>query len=76
MNLRRLLLVLFAATVSLAISAQVRVTGTVVDENNDPVIGASVTQKGNAKNGVATDIDGKFTLMLPSGAHVKVTYVG
>ena len=76
MSLKKLLLLFVLAAFSLAVTAQVKVSGTVVDENNEPVIGASVIQKGKAKNGVATDIDGKFTLTVPSGAHIVVTYLG
>ena len=62
------------ALASLGVAAQV--SGTVLDENNDPVIGASVVQLNNPKNGVATDIDGHFTLNVPSGTKIKITYVG
>lgn len=56
------------------------VTGTIVDENKEPVIGATVKLKGNAKIGIATDIDGKFSLDVPEselkdGALV-ISYVG
>lgn len=56
------------------------VTGTIVDENKEPVIGATVTLKGNARIGAATDIDGKFSLDVPDselkdGALV-ISYVG
>lgn len=52
------------------------ITGTVVDENGDPVIGASVFEKGNSRNGVATNIDGKFSLKVKPGTMLKVSYVG
>ena len=54
-----------------------RVTGTVVDESGEPVIGANVLVKGVAKVGVVTDIDGKFTLALPSGATtIVISFIG
>ena len=37
------------------------VTGTVVEQNGEPVIGATVMEKGTA-NGTSTDIDGNFTI--------------
>lgn len=51
--------------------------GTVVDENGEPVIGAQVKVKG-LKQGVVTDIDGKFTLPngVKRGTEIVITYVG
>ena len=74
MSLKHLLLFLVMALATLGVSAQV--SGTVYDENNEPVIGASVVQQNNPKNGVATDIDGHFTLNVSPGTKIKVTYVG
>ena len=73
MSLKHLLLFLVMALASLGVAAQI--TGTVLDENNEPVIGASVVQQTNPKNGVATDIDGHFTLNVPAGTKIKITYV-
>ena len=74
MSLKHFLLFLVMALAALGLNAQV--SGTVIDENNDPVIGASVVQQSNPKNGVATDIDGHFTLNVPANTKIKVTYVG
>ena len=52
------------------------ITGTVVDENGEPVIGASVFEKGNSRNGTATDIDGKFSVKVKPGTMLKVSYIG
>ena len=52
------------------------VTGTVLDESNEPAVWASVTQKGNSKNQVSTDNDGRFKIFVPAGAKVRVSYVG
>ncbi len=56
--------------------ATVTVTGTVLDENNEPVIGASVVQKGVSSNAVATNFDGNFTIRVPQGATLNISYVG
>ena len=74
------LFLLLAAVLSVALcaSAQTRtVTGTVLDESNDePLMGASVTA-GNAKTGVATDIDGNFAISVPAGVNtLHVSYIG
>lgn len=51
-------------------------TGTVLDSTGEPVIGASVFVKGTSK-GVATNIDGQFTLTgVKSGAVIHVSSVG
>ena len=52
-----------------------RVAGVVVDEKGEPVIGATVAVVGS-KQGVVTDIDGKFVLDVPRGATLKVSFVG
>ena len=56
--------------------AQVTVKGQVLDETNQPVIGASVFVVGTS-NGTATDIDGRFTVQAPSSSSkLKISYVG
>ncbi len=51
------------------------VTGTVIDELNEPVIGANIMEKG-AVNGTVTDIDGKFSLSVPDNAILQISYIG
>ena len=52
------------------------VTGTVVDEIDEPLIGVSVTLPG-FNIGVTTDIDGHYTINVPAGADkISFTYVG
>lgn len=57
--------------------AQTTYRGTVVDAaNNEPLVGATVMPIGGGQ-GAATDIDGKFSITVPSNVHTaKVTYVG
>lgn len=53
-----------------------QVTGVVKDVNGEPIIGASVTEKGT-HNAAVTDIDGRFTLKLENkGSDIQVSYVG
>lgn len=52
------------------------VSGRVVDATGEPVIGASIVEKGNPKNGVVTDVNGHFTLNTPPGAKLIVSYIG
>lgn len=51
------------------------VTGTVFEKNGEPVIGATVMEKGTA-NGTSTDIEGKFTINVSPKATLVVSYVG
>lgn len=56
--------------------AQGVVKGTVVDSAGEPIIGASVIEKGLSSNGVVTDFDGNFTLKLKSSNKAVVSYLG
>lgn len=70
-----LVLLLVVAGVSVAL-AQRTISGTVLDENDDGMIGASILVKGTS-TGTTTDIDGNFTLNLPEGAEtLVVSYTG
>ena len=51
------------------------VTGTVVEQNGEPVIGATVMEKGTA-NGTSTDIDGNFTINVDVKGTLVVSYIG
>ena len=61
----------------IATAQTTQVTGTVISmEDNMPVIGASVVVKGTT-TGTVTDMDGNFTLEVPSDAHfIQISYVG
>ena len=76
-NMRAVLLSLLVTLISLSVSAQnVTVTGTVKDKTGESVIGASVVEKGNTGNGTITDIDGNYSLSVPSNATLVFSYVG
>lgn len=51
------------------------VTGKVLDENGDPVIGANIVEKGTT-NGTVTNIDGDFTLTVENNAVIQISYIG
>ena len=53
-----------------------KITGVVKDANGEPVIGANVTVKGQSSIGTITDIDGRFTLDVPSNSTLQVTFIG
>ena len=75
-----LLLVLAFISISIPVPAfqsqtEVKVSGTVMDENNDPIIGANILVKGT-NYGVVTDLEGDFELSVPVGATIKVSFIG
>lgn len=66
---------IFLGTVT-SMLAQRTITGLVEDsQTKEPVMGASVAVKGTAK-GAITDLDGKFSLSVPDGATLTVSFVG
>ena len=75
--MKKLLLFLVAVMTSLGLYAQnVKVSGTVVSTSDgEPLIGASVMVKGSSV-GTATDMDGNFTIEVPSGKTLSFSYVG
>lgn len=52
-----------------------KVEGIVKDTSGEPVIGATVMEKGT-NNGTITDFDGKFTLQVTEGASLEISYIG
>ena len=67
-----LLLSLFAMP---ALAQNQTVTGTVVDENGEPVIGATVTVEGT-KTATITDLDGNYSIQAPKDGRVVISYIG
>ena len=51
------------------------ITGTVLDEERLPVIGANIIENGTT-NGTVTDIDGNFRLQVDEGAVISISYIG
>ena len=77
MKAASILLVFLASLGAFSASAQNRtISGKVVDEAGQPVIGAAVTVVGNSRIGAATDINGAFTLNVPAGANISVESIG
>lgn len=71
-----LALMISAMFLSLGLSAQRTVTGTVTDESGELLIGVSVLLQGTAK-GAVTDLDGKYSIDVPGeDAVLEFTYVG
>ena len=53
------------------------IKGQVLDSNNEPIIGASIVEKGNTSNGTITDFDGNFSFKISGkGKTIVITYIG
>lgn len=58
-------------------NSTINVRGVVTDGSGEPIIGASVVQKGNTSRGTITDLDGAFTLQgVPATGTLVITYIG
>ncbi len=68
------LLMAFASMPAMAQDQVVK--GQVVDENGEPVIGASVTLASDKSKGTVTDFDGNYQLSVPKGGKITITYIG
>ena len=52
-----------------------RITGVVKDAIGEPIIGANIVEKGTT-NGIITDINGNFSLMVSENAILQISYIG
>lgn len=60
-----------------ALAQQLKVSGTVTDQNGEAVIGATVKVKGGGAGAAAiTDVDGRFAINTSSDATITVSYIG
>jgi len=72
-----LLLTCFVLSMGLAIAQTTQVKGIVVDESNEPIPGASVMVKGNTAFGAVTNVNGQFSLDVPTSAKTLIVkYLG
>lgn len=70
------LMTLFVLQSTLSLAQNRTVTGVVVDEKDEPIIGANVTVKGTSK-GTITDLDGKFVISLPRNIkELEISFIG
>ena len=75
MKKSRLVMMFLALMVTMTSWAQ-GIVGTVIDDQGETVIGASVVEKGNPQNGTITDFNGNFTIKVNEGATIVVSYIG
>ena len=70
-----ILMILLLSATSL-FAQNLNISGVVVDfKSGEPLIGATVIQKGT-NNGTVTDLDGKFTLVIPKETTLSISYIG
>ena len=73
---KSLMLSMLMLLMPLSLLAQnIKVQGVVKDQSGETVIGATVTQKGTS-NATVTDIDGNFTLSVPTNSTLTISYIG
>ena len=53
-----------------------KVKGTVTDQSGLPIIGVNIFLKGSSSTGTVTDIDGNFSIEVPTDAHLVFSYIG
>ncbi|OUO54944.1 SusC/RagA family protein [Parabacteroides sp. An277] len=61
--------------IAMAQQQAVEISGTVVDPHGEPLMGVNVVEVGTT-NGTMTDMDGRFTLSVPSNATLQFSYIG
>ncbi len=72
-----LLLMCFIMSMGLAVAQNLQITGVVVDEAGEFIVGASVRVVGASGIGASTDVNGKFSLSVPRSAKtLHVTFLG
>ncbi len=69
-----LLSLLFSMTAAAQTSRTIK--GTVVDQDGEAIIGATITEVGRPQNGTISDMDGKFTITIPAGKKLSISYIG
>jgi TonB-linked SusC/RagA family outer membrane protein len=67
---------MFALSTMMVMAQNINVTGTVVSgDDNQPIIGAYIVEQGT-KNGTVSDMDGHFSISVPSNATLSISYIG
>ncbi|WP_036880114.1 SusC/RagA family TonB-linked outer membrane protein [Xylanibacter oryzae] len=67
---------MLAMTSAPAMAQNQNIKGQVLDENGDPIIGATISVPGTKSKGTITDLNGNYTISVSKDAKVTITYVG
>lgn len=65
-----------SAVAAVTQSSAIKVRGQVVDEQGEPLLGATIRVKNTSSTGTTTDLDGNFQLEVPGNAVLVISYVG
>ena len=74
-QVKRFLLSFLTLMLCTVMYAQVEISGTVEDVLGEPVLGATVKEKGTS-NGTVTDLDGNFKIKVKEGTMLVFSYIG
>ena len=74
-HFRSILLFMALLVSSMTLAQNITYSGTVVDAQGEPIMGASVIQEGTSQGSV-TDVDGRFTVSVAPGSTLVISYVG
>ena len=72
---KKLLLLILSAFFAIGLQAQTTIKGNVKDSTGEPVIGATVLEKGT-KNAAVTDFDGNYTIKVTGKNPIVISYIG
>ena len=72
--LKKLFFILFISV--FCFSQNTIIKGVVLDDQNNPIIGANIIETDNAKNGTISDFDGNFKISININSYIEVSYVG
>lgn len=76
LNKSSLLLLFFFLLSSIAFAQQIKVSGTIVDNDNENMIGVTIVEKGTT-NGTVTDLEGKYSLTLrTNNPSIRISSIG
>lgn len=72
-----IILILLFIHLTFSYGQSLKITGVVVDDTDEPIIGATILVKGNNQIGTITDVNGNFSLSLPRGYKtIVISYIG
>lgn len=75
--IKKLTAALFLFLIGIGIvTAQMRITGQIVDEKGEPIAGATIQIKNNKKLGTSSDISGNFVISVPKNSILIISYIG
>ncbi len=70
-----LVLLLLMTPLTMVAQELTTISGTIVDEHGEPMIGCTVQEK-NGKAGIVADLNGRFQLKVPKGAMLTFSFIG